>query len=823
MPVEVFVRKLFALDINLLAIEGKFATAKTQFIRKIFSTVNGFGGATIFSKFEEIIQSTFTSEKNMEKTASLAREKEININSNLKKQGIRSDWAVVIKKILIDTSKEIIVTAVSEFGDIKLNKIQLIGMWQKAVAKQLASRWSFLIGKDSVHVAMAFRTLLFTLPIGITAHNWTLFWKELSENTMESAYHTELIFGGIKLFWVRLNLVHCERCGFLGHSALKCGIPLAFTPKPLKVVRRVILEEHCLQLVKLYVKKTVSIFCSATFGGKSWAQVMSLNSSFDSSPLYMVFSMFFGSGLSSGARIFLIISASLGDSALHNCLSSLEHSLKLLADQVSDILRKLSNIKLVPLAFLPFVPPPVASTSLVVDMDLDDTLIYPIPFLVIVTNTVADISLSSSKVLTTKVEGLEFKIVTLKVLIDDLVWKFVMCNVRGINVLVKQEDIVFWHKESGNMVSIVTETKLRSNVRPWIMNKFNGIAIIMNSSLARHVSKVDEIPGQLISICLLFKDKLSVTILGLYAGASADTCFGQAFFINSLIFRAANSSSFMVINGDFNKNRSKRSTSFKFCSDLGLVNTFNGHFLAKASTWSNSRGIEKVLDFIFVSKYLAFTIILHKINDVLGFFETDYKTISVVIGLKGLLNAHLNSSNMFKGAKYNDNLDTMWVVLKDIIIQAADVVFSRYWYSAFDCSKNKQFLKFFKLELLIAKIVKAWVSEDLVNFDCLIRVSKTANMVLVGMNSMEVVKHLSIVKKKYQKSKYLELKASKDATIKKVIDWHMNNFCFNKRLMIKSILDHPFRKIVLDYLVVNNELVVESDEVKLKVDEIMER
>ncbi|KAG9301691.1 hypothetical protein G9A89_016762 [Geosiphon pyriformis] len=54
-PVEVSVRKLFALNINLLAVEGKFTTAKTQFIKKIFSTVNGFGRATTPSKFEGII------------------------------------------------------------------------------------------------------------------------------------------------------------------------------------------------------------------------------------------------------------------------------------------------------------------------------------------------------------------------------------------------------------------------------------------------------------------------------------------------------------------------------------------------------------------------------------------------------------------------------------------------------------------------------------------------------------------------------------------------------------------------------------------------
>ncbi|KAG9303415.1 hypothetical protein G9A89_013741 [Geosiphon pyriformis] len=163
--VEVTVKKLFALDINLSAVEEKSATAKTQVIRKLFLTINGFGGATIPSNFEGIIQSTFTSSESMEKATSLARENNIIVNSDLKRQGVCSDRAVVIKKIPIDMPKEMIVTAVSEFGQVVSIQLQLIGLWQKAVvefaklsqADQLAAKWSFLIEKNSVHVAKAVR------------------------------------------------------------------------------------------------------------------------------------------------------------------------------------------------------------------------------------------------------------------------------------------------------------------------------------------------------------------------------------------------------------------------------------------------------------------------------------------------------------------------------------------------------------------------------------------------------------------------------------------------------------------------------------------
>ncbi|KAG9286477.1 hypothetical protein G9A89_014643 [Geosiphon pyriformis] len=189
------------------------------------------------------------------------------------------------------------------------------------------------------------------------------------------------------------------------------------------------------------------------------------------------------------------------------------------------------------------------------------------------------------------------------------------------------------------------ETKLRFNVRPWIMNKFDGIrifssglnkkflgagvAIIMNNFLAHHVFKIKEIPSYLISVQLLFKGKLSVVILGLYTSAFAETKFGQACKINFIIVKAANSFTFVVLGGDFNKNRSKKSASFKFCLDLGLVNFFSKHFL--------------VINYIFVSKSLLFVLAGHEVTSVSDFFNTNHNAVLVLVGLSGLLDVWLNS------------------------------------------------------------------------------------------------------------------------------------------------------------------------------------
>ncbi|KAG9284540.1 hypothetical protein G9A89_014144 [Geosiphon pyriformis] len=45
--IKMSIKKFFTLDINLSAVEKKLAIAKTQFVREIFSVVNGFGGTTL--------------------------------------------------------------------------------------------------------------------------------------------------------------------------------------------------------------------------------------------------------------------------------------------------------------------------------------------------------------------------------------------------------------------------------------------------------------------------------------------------------------------------------------------------------------------------------------------------------------------------------------------------------------------------------------------------------------------------------------------------------------------------------------------------------
>ncbi|KAG9292020.1 hypothetical protein G9A89_017919 [Geosiphon pyriformis] len=888
--------KSFVLDIELSAVPGKTVSDKLICVKKIFYQVNGFGRASTPSKFPGIIRSLFTSEKSLIKAREMAICEKILVNDDLRKVNSCSDQEVITKEIPIDLPKLAIEAVFSKFGKIISIKVQLIGLWQKAlveyesseIADLVTARWSVLMGKDSVRMAKAcvdkqmwvsrnqHQALLYTLPVGTTAHdlselvkayggktcfighNPTLYVRDQcavicfeSEASKLAAIGSVPVFKGVGLHWTSLSLASCAHCKLFGHTAVDCSVSRGSGGY----------EKHA---ATSQDRKQAPIACPVSFGGKTWAQVAG------SSPSHVVSSGAPGVGSIFGSKAFSIDSSSSGAADLGGCLAVLEHSMKILSDQVSLILKKLSFVDLVSLAPSPSALPLVSPTAVVSDMDsglaLDSTLLLSASFPPNVGELIVDFSPSSSRVLTAKIGGLESNMVALEASIglsvfwigfvgfssismSSLVWKFATCNVQGINVSVKQANVVCWHVNLGNMVSFITETKLKSSSGPWIKDKFDGvrifsfgldkgfmgagIAIVMNVSLAHHVSKVEEIPGRVISVQLLFKGKLSVTVLGLYAGASSGARFGQASEVNSLIAKAVNSSNFVILGGDFNENGSGRSASFKFCLSLGLVNSFVG--------------VGKMIDYIFVGGNLSSAVAGHQVVSVSDFFNTNHKAVVVSVGLGGLLdNADcvgwakfkdlssaklLSLGEVFSDAKICGDMDAMWTVLVRAVVNSADVTFSRHWFSEFECSRNKHSSKFFGLELLVAKIVKKFCSGNLLGADRFVSKWSTLDdvkacvfkdLVGLGVKSDVVVKHLSLVCRDYRRSKMFESRLAKEASVRKAIEKHMDNFCSDKGSMIRSVLEKPFHKVVLDHLIVDDDLVLLPEEVKFSVDRIME-
>ncbi|KAG9303989.1 hypothetical protein G9A89_005899 [Geosiphon pyriformis] len=100
---------------------------------------------------------------------------------------------------------------------------------------------------------------------------------------------------------------------------------------------------------------------------------------------------------------------------------------------------------------------------------------------------------------------------------------------------------------------------------------------------------------------------------------------------------------------------------------------------------------------------------------------------------------------------HDGDLDAMWDIFKGVVIDSADEIFSRLWFSEFECVKNKLSSKFYRLELLLSKIVKSLNSNLSSKTDYLVGVwmninGKEVSMVrgLIDSGSQVVFDHLIV-------------------------------------------------------------------------------
>ncbi|KAG9290776.1 hypothetical protein G9A89_011739 [Geosiphon pyriformis] len=390
-----------------------------------------------------------------------------------------------------------------------------------------------------------------------------------SELDLVNAMAVTLVIKGVGLCWSRLSLVLCAVCKNFGYMSLSC-----------RFVKNV-----ALRLMRIYAKKSASISRPLAFGGKTWASVVGTSST---SPLSGNKSQF-GSIINDKPLPPIV-------DELKECLVSIESSFVSLVGQIGELAKRLDSL-------MPAVSQPSPGCQLPVilpSQNLEGDIVIGAALGETTSDETAAIVDSSVSPQVTRLENmlerLSKSVLSLSARFESLlVWKVATCNIRGMTNLVKQDDIIYWHNDMNNLISIFTETKLKGRVCPWIINKCNGIrvftsgldsgylgagvVIIVNSSLVRHVCKISEMPGQFISIKLLFKNKLSVSILG----ASLVIQFFQAGEINSLITKAVNKSSFVILGGNFNKDGLHKSTSFKKCLNLELVNSLSSSSVVKSS------------------------------------------------------------------------------------------------------------------------------------------------------------------------------------------------------------------------------------------------
>ncbi|KAG9303862.1 hypothetical protein G9A89_005772 [Geosiphon pyriformis] len=258
---------------------------------------------------------------------------------------------------------------------------------------------------------------------------------------------------------------------------------------------------------------------------------------------------------------------------------------------------------------------------------------------------------------------------------------------------------------------------------------------------------------------------------------------------------------------------------------------------------------------VFVSPNLVNSLVHHGVLDVSEYFDTDHHTVFVSMGLGGLLdtclfffckqankdhwkfdvkNATANTT-MLLGVFGNTvkffNLGTMWDVIHKIMVLLAGGAFKRRWFKGFDTVHNKMLSRFHKLELLVSKLVKASCLSSSVSFALFLGTcnnldsagaSTIRSMFFSGAKFDDICSALAKVKRSYCFFKLLKSKHTEEFHIRQAITNRMESFELDKGHTIRSVLKCSFCKVVLDHLVVNNELVLEPDLVKFKMDVIIE-
>ncbi|KAG9298992.1 hypothetical protein G9A89_020305 [Geosiphon pyriformis] len=314
--------KSFALNIGLLAVSGSTLCNKLKSVKKLFYKIDGFGNVLTPSKFPGIVKASFISE------SSFALAKQLAVSENL--------------VISVDLPKLAIESVLVKYEKIFSIKMQLIGLWQKALVIDLvASKWSILLGKNLACVvkANANKQIHMVRRLAIFLGTWYLMYEPTT------AICSTPVFKGVNLIWAGLSSSKCATCGNFGYFFSGCGSGKKNFEQSFKK-KFLCSNSDKRHLVFIYTKKQAPMFCPISFGSVTWASVIS------SSSKNLFFTPFveINSGMRSvnGSTSVVII--------LALCVSVFKHLLENVFDQMVDILHKLDRLLVVSSVSFPVLP-----------------------------------------------------------------------------------------------------------------------------------------------------------------------------------------------------------------------------------------------------------------------------------------------------------------------------------------------------------------------------------------------------------------------------------------------------------------------------------
>ncbi|KAG9286845.1 hypothetical protein G9A89_012395 [Geosiphon pyriformis] len=425
----------------------------------LFSRINGFGEVSILSKFAGIIRAMFIFKLGLMKATKKTTSAKIVVNTNLKKFSGCLDWTVVLKKIPVKTLAEAFEH--SDHTDL------------------VTAKWFILIRKDTVHIARSnmnkkfwdvrnvHKTLLYTLPMGTNGHNIWDYVVSMGRKTCVIDYYS------VFYAWTKYATV----CFDLAES-------LNTIMRTTLVLRSANLCWFCLVLAKcLKCENSGHMSLNCITSGKSVfsdALVCRIFLDMDKSRLSVIYTK---------CSTLIVYSVSFGG---------------------------VSWVKIVGgfFFFSLFVHSSLAHFGSFLEMESSPPMFLDLNVRFAALEHRADIVISKSLDVVTSSKTIVEAVIFDPLTISKIEKTLNNLSITVMDLLAKidnaslQDDIVHWHKNINNLISIFMETKLKKKIHLWIVNKFgdvhvftfglnfahleSGVAVVINNSLVRHVYKISE-------------------------------------------------------------------------------------------------------------------------------------------------------------------------------------------------------------------------------------------------------------------------------------------------------------------------------------------
>ncbi|KAG9290147.1 hypothetical protein G9A89_010453 [Geosiphon pyriformis] len=174
------------------------------------------------------------------------------------------NWTVIVKEIPIEMSADAVHTAMSEYGLVVLIKMQLVGLWQKAVVKFGKTKQTDLIAACEKTCAINHHPIMYAwIRCAVVCF-------DLAES-LNAVMGTIPVVRGAYFHWSHLVSAVYAKCGKSGHISLDCVFGRKFSSGGLSY--KVFSDANKSRLAAIYAKYLALVAHFVSFGGVSWTQI----------------------------------------------------------------------------------------------------------------------------------------------------------------------------------------------------------------------------------------------------------------------------------------------------------------------------------------------------------------------------------------------------------------------------------------------------------------------------------------------------------------------------------------------------------------------